>query len=88
MADDSSGVHYMRESDIPQRKVPPLCAPRRIAVDHDLQKYIHVLGPKPKRCLETLVDLGMSDSEIARYLKVPMGLITTLRRIWGICADS
>lgn len=53
-----------------------------------MQKYIHALGPTPKRCLETLVDLGLSDPEIAGYLKIPIGFVAVLRRIWRIGGDT
>jgi hypothetical protein len=48
------------------------------------QKYLHVLGPTPKRCLETLADLGMSDPEIGRYFKIPSDVVTDLRHAWRI----
>lgn len=51
--------------------------------DH-LQKYIHTLGPTPKRCLETLSDLGLSDVEIGRYFRIPHEVVTQLREIWNI----
>lgn len=50
----------------------------------ELQKYLHVLGPTPKRCLETLADLGLSDTEIGRYFKMPGIFVTQLRQIWRI----
>ncbi|MFO8126899.1 hypothetical protein [Yoonia sp.] len=50
----------------------------------ELQKYLHVLGPTPKRCLETLADLGLSDSEIGRYFGMPAVFITQLHQIWRI----
>lgn len=50
----------------------------------ELQKYIHVLGPTPKRCLETLADLGMSDVDIGRYFKMPDESVTQLRHLWKI----
>lgn len=51
---------------------------------HELQKYLHTLGPTPKRCLETFADLGLSDTEIARYFRIPDDVVTQLRDIWKI----
>ena len=56
----------------------------RDELTHELQKYLHVLGPTPKRCLETLADLGLSDPEIARYFKIPTRIVTDLRQVWKI----
>ncbi len=50
----------------------------------EFQKYLHVLGPTPKRCLETLTDLGLSDADIARYYNMPRRAVTDLRQIWKI----
>lgn len=49
-----------------------------------LQKYVHTLGPTPKRSLETFADLGLSDAEIGRYFRIPHDVITQLREIWKI----
>lgn len=49
-----------------------------------LRKDLQVLGPTPKTCLETFVDLGLSDREIARYFNVPHSSIKGLCQIWGI----
>jgi len=58
--------------------------PKRDELTHDLQKYMHVLGPTPKRCLEALADLGLSDPEIGRYFKIPTDIVTDLRQVWKI----
>ena len=50
----------------------------------ELQRYLHILGPTPKRCLETLADLGLSDDEIGRYFRMPCHFVTELRDIWNI----
>ena len=60
----------------------------REELSQDLQKYMHVLGPTPKRCLETLADLGLSDPEIARYFKVPKDIVTDLRHVWKISSEA
>ncbi len=36
------------------------------------------LGPMPHRALEALADLGLSDSEMARYFSVDLGIIRIL----------
>ena len=56
----------------------------RAELTHELHKHMHLLGPAPKRCLESLADLGLSDGEIARYLKMPQHVVTDLRSVWGI----
>lgn len=38
----------------------------------------------PRRVLETFVDLGLSDGEIARYFKIPETSVSKLRKIWRI----
>lgn len=49
-----------------------------------LQKYMHTLGPAPKRSLEIFADLGLSDAEIGRYFRIPHEVVTQLREIWNI----
>ena len=49
-----------------------------------LQKYMHTLGPTPKRALEAFADLGMTDAEICRYFRIPHDVVTQLREIWKI----
>lgn len=56
----------------------------RVELSPEAQKYLHILGPTPKRCLETLADLGLSDCEIGRYFRMPSALVTDLREIWKI----
>lgn len=56
----------------------------RAELSDQLQKHIHTLGPTPKRCLETLADLGLSDVEIGRYFRIPHEVVTQLREIWKI----
>ena len=55
-----------------------------VVLTGQLQKYMHALGPTPKRCLETFADLGLSDAEIGRYFRVPHEVVTQLRAIWNI----
>ena len=50
----------------------------------ELQKYLHILGPTPKRCLEMFADLGLSDDEIGRYFRMPGNRVTELRDVWKI----
>lgn len=50
----------------------------------ELQKHIHVLGFAPRRTLETFVDLGLTDGEIARYFKMDERHISSLREHWEI----
>lgn len=56
----------------------------RAELSGQLQKYMHTLGPTPKRCLETFADLGLSDAEIARYFQIPHDVVTRLRETWNI----
>lgn len=41
-------------------------------------------GYVTKAALTTFVDLGLSADEIARYVKVPQGTVTTLLDMWDI----
>ena len=63
-------------------------ATERPELTPDLQKYLHILGPTPKRCLETLADIGLSDDEIGRYFRMPCNLVTELRDIWKIDGNA
>ncbi len=62
---------------VPARKADP-------GMSYELQKSLHVLGPRPKQALETFVDLGLSDVEIARYFRIATQHVGELRRIWGV----
>lgn len=84
MIDKSSSVDILWELGPGGRSFPCEIKQRRNELDHEAQKYVHVMGPTPKRCLETLADLGLSDPEIARYFKIPAEIVTDLRRIWNI----
>ena len=53
-------------------------------LNYATQRYLHVLGPMPKRTLEMLVDLGLTDAEIASYQKLPDHVVTELRQLWDI----
>ncbi|MFY9205842.1 MAG: hypothetical protein WAO67_08915 [Yoonia sp.] len=66
------------------RSFPTEIQSRRHELTRELQKYLHILGPTPKRCLETFADLGLSDPEIARYFRIPIDIVTDLRRVWKI----
>lgn len=61
---------------------------KRAELTYETQKYMHALGPTPKRCLEALADLGLSNPEIARYLKIPKGIVKDLREVWHIDGES
>ena len=84
MIDYSSTLDIMRELGPGGRSLESQVQSKRDELTHELQKYICVLGPTPKRCLETLADLGLTDPEIARYFKIPIGVITDLRQAWRI----
>ncbi len=56
----------------------------RTASLHHLQE----LGPMPKATLEALVDLGLTDAEIAGYFGVPKSFVTTLANFWDIQHDK
>ena len=83
-----STLDLLRRLGPGQGAFPPKVQSVRHELTHELQKYIHILGPTPKRCLETLADLGMSDPEIARYFKIPPNIITDLRRVWNIDGET
>jgi len=74
----------MRQLGPGGRSFPSQIQPKRDDLSQDLHKYIHVLGPTPKRSLEMFADLGLSDPEIARYFKIPTDIVTDLRHIWKI----
>ena len=42
------------------------------------------LGPMPEAALRCLIDLGLSNREIARYFGLHVGLIERLRRDFGL----
>lgn len=65
-------------------KIPSNAVLGRSSLTPELQKHVHILGPTPKRCLEQLADLGMSDQEIGLYFRIPRRLVTDLRENWGI----
>ena len=67
---------------------PAFLATERPELTPELQRYLHVLGPTPKRCLETLADIGLSDGEIGHYFKMPCTLVTELRDIWRIGGNT
>ena len=50
----------------------------------EVQKFVHVLGPMPRRCLAALADLGLTDAEIGHYFKMPCDHVTELRIMWDI----
>lgn len=74
----------MRQGDPKRRSPQPELQRPRSELSYELQKYLHVLGPAPKRCLETLADLGLTDPEIARYFQIPTSIVTALRLVWNI----
>ncbi|MDA9979813.1 hypothetical protein N9801_01215 [Yoonia sp.] len=67
-----------------QGALPTYLPKARAELTVQLQKYMHTLGPTPKRCLETFADLGLSDAEIGRYFRIPYDIVTQLREIWKI----
>ena len=84
MTDSFSNREILRRLGPGGRGLPVELWPNRDELAYELQKYIHAIGPTPKRCLETLVDLGLSDPEIARYFKIPKDVVTDLRCVWNI----
>lgn len=88
MKDPISNLEILRRLGPGGRGLPVELRPRRSDLAYELQKYIHAIGPTPKRCLETLVDLGLSDPEIARYFKIPKDVVTDLRGVWNIKAET
>jgi hypothetical protein len=88
MSDDFSTRHIMRKLGPGGWSLKPVLQSPRHELTHELQKFVHVLGPTPKRCLETLADLGLTDPEIARYFKIPKDIVTDLRHVWSIDGES
>lgn len=88
MTDDTSVLDIMRMLGPGGRSFPPIFQTKRDELTYDLQKTMHVLGPTPKRCLETLVDLGLTDLEIARYFRIPEAIVTDLRQVWKIAGKD
>jgi len=84
VTDPISNREILRRLGPGGRGLPVELRPRRNDLAYDRQKYIHALGPTPKRCLETLADLGLSDLEIARYFKIPKDVVTDIRGVWNI----
>jgi hypothetical protein len=84
MTEDFNGLDIMRKLGPGGRSMSAAIRSKRNELTYELQKYLHVLGPTPKRCLETLADLGLSDQEIARYFKIPRDIVTNLRQVWNI----
>ena len=84
MTEDFSVLDIMRKLGPGGRSMSAAIQSKRHELTYELQKYLHVLGPTPKRCLETLADLGLSDPEIARYFKIPKDIVTNLRQVWNI----
>ncbi|PUB12431.1 hypothetical protein [Yoonia sediminilitoris] len=88
----------MREISRRHDKCDRIALAYRLGPDHapstgasltpELLKYLHILGPTPKRTLEALADLGLSDDEIARYFSMPCHLVTRLREFWKIDGSS
>lgn len=88
MTDNISSLDFMRRLGPDGRSIPPETLPKRNELTDELQRYMHVLGPAPNRCLEALADLGLSDPEIARYFKIPGAIVTDLRQVWKIGGET
>ena len=88
MSDNISTLDIMRKFGPGGGAFPSQIQSGREELTHELQKYMHVLGPTPKRCLETLADIGLSDPEIARYFTIPVSIVTALRLVWKIDGEA
>ena len=86
MNDGDKGLKNTNKLDRAVRRTRIHGRAKRHDMSLELQKYTHILGPMPKRRLEMLVDLGLSDTEIALYHKMPNHVVTELRQIWDIAA--
>lgn len=84
MTDKDNRLDIVRQPGSGEGSLPPQIQSRRDELTHELQKHLHVLGSRPKRCLEMFADLGLSDPEIARYFKIPTNVVTDLRQVWDI----
>lgn len=84
MGEKSTYLHFIGQLAPGGDGTPSFVVSERPELTPELQKYMHVIGPTPKRCLETLADLGLSDDEIGRYFRMPCKCVTELRDIWKI----
>ena len=84
MTNNISNLDFMRKLGPGGRSLRSGIQSHRCELTHNLQKYMHILGPTPKRCLESLADLGLNDCESARYFKIPKDTVTDLRQVWKI----
>lgn len=92
------GEHDMRERDRDHDYIwnvaaidrirPSQISSKRSELAPYLQKYLHVLGPMPKKSLEAFAGMGLSDAEIGRYYKMPWQLVTELRDVWNIGSNA
>jgi hypothetical protein len=88
MTENFRTLDILRKPGPGGRLLPSGTQPARNELPHELQKYMHVLGPTPKRCLETLADLGLSDPKIGRCFKIPKDIVTDLRQVWKIDGET
>lgn len=88
MSDFINNLEILRRLEPDARARPLGYLSKHDELTKELQKYLHVLGPRPKRSLETFADLGLTDPEIARYFKIPTAVVTDFRQIWKIGAGT
>ena len=80
---DQDHIHtYKLRSGDAVPRMRPERHPKELPLN--LRQHIAALGPMPKASLETFVDLGLSDGEMASYFNVPQADIAKLRDIWNI----
>lgn len=49
-----------------------------------IRNCLSAMGPIPRGSLTAMIDLGLTDAEVARYFCVPHSAVSTLRQLWGI----
>ncbi len=59
-------------------------ASRTSMLPNFLKEHALAFGPRPKKCLEAFVDLGLSDKEIAGYFNIPQSCVSKFCLIWNI----
>ena len=77
---DAPTISVMR----PARAVSAEVARQRCAPCAAVQDVTRRLGPMPEAALRCLIDLGLSNGEIARYIGVELGAVLRLRREFGL----
>lgn len=62
---------------------------RRYSQAHSeaIRNCLSAMGPIPRGSMKAMIDLGLTDEEVARYFRVPRTAVSTLRQLRGIQRD-